>query len=570
MTNIKEYVRIFLNLGGGIIKTFFMVLKKYNIKFKAFLLFFIIISLITSFSIIYSQFVLGEITQASYSFNTNQIITLLLVLSAFIVTRALSAAISALYLARFEADALYNLRKYFVKYFLTQPFHKFEKENSGENLSVFSRDLPQAATFISSGGLRMVSDFMLLIVSIFFMFSINWIYSLIFFALFPILAISQIFIAIPISKANIKMSKAIAKFNSSINDSFQNISILKSYSLENILENKSFELYKNLVEISKRFAKIMSILVLSGIIVSLIPLFFINSFSAISVVNSSMDMATFIAFVSIASIASDWLLMLSQSLSNVKVSQAGATRLNDTLKDDMIDISEINPIEQKEPLISFSNVSFKYKEDGNLILDNINFEIKKGEKVAFIGQSGSGKSTILKLLLDLYKCENGKIKIFGHDSCDLNSESIRNCFSYVPQNSFLFPESISENITEKKYSDLSSLELERLEQATKASGIFSFISKLPEKYNSILNEGAENISGGQKQRIALARAFYKDSDIILFDEATSSLDSETESEIFESLKAISKNKTLIMVAHRESAIDFCDRTIHLDGGKINE
>jgi ATP-binding cassette subfamily B protein len=171
---------------------------------------------------------------------------------------------------------------------------------------------------------------------------------------------------------------------------------------------------------------------------------------------------------------------------------------------------------------------------------------------------------VLKLLLGLYAPQEGRISVMGADSTEVSLHSLRDTFAYVPQDSFLFPESISENITgESEISDRS-----RLEKACHDAGILEFIESLSDGFDAILGESAENISGGQKQRIALARAFYRDAPIILFDEATSALDPTTEAAVLQSFNAISKDKTVLMVAHRFSAIDFCDYVVVMESGKV--
>ena len=197
-------------------------------------------------------------------------------------------------------------------------------------------------------------------------------------------------------------------------------------------------------------------------------------------------------------------------------------------------------------------------------LDGVSFEIKRGSRVAFVGGSGSGKSTVLKLLLGLYAPQEGTLSVMGANTADISLESLRDVFAYVPQDSFLFPEPISGNITgQSEVSDKA-----KLEKACRDAGILEFIESLPEGFDSTLSESAENVSGGQKQRIALARAFYRDAPIILFDEATSALDPATETAVLQSFNALADDKTIIMVAHRLKAIDFCDSIIVLDAGKI--
>ena len=555
---------------SDIIKVFFETLKKYNIKYKIFLFFFIILTLASSLAFFAVELVTGNMAQAAYEFDISLMLNLFLLLSGVTLIRAVSSALTVLYLNRFEVKVSYTFRSYFAKYFLMLPFNKFEKVNSGKSLSILSNDLPSVAKFVSSGGLQMASDFIFFLISMILMFFVNWIYSLVFFVIFPFLIMLQASLAKPMEKHSANMLKEKARFNALLNDSLHNLDVVKAYSLEEILENRFLEINNKLMKQFKKNLNTITIMFISAMVVSVGPLLALTSFSAISVINTSMELALFFVFISLASSSSQWLLDFSHSIAWRKMEKASAIRMNEALIEKVERIEDLGEIEKlniKDPLISFADVSFKYnEEESNLVLNGISFDIKRGEKVAIVGPSGSGKSTILKLLLKLYSQNSGKIKLFDQNLEFINHETVRNYFSYIPQNSFLFPETIAENITLKLYDSLNQIEKERLEQVTKDAGIFKFISSLPYKFNSLITEAADNISGGQRQRIALARAFYKNAPIILLDEATSALDSQTESEIFEVLKNISKDKTLIMVAHRQSAIDFCDHIIRIDGG----
>jgi len=260
--------------------------------------------------------------------------------------------------------------------------------------------------------------------------------------------------------------------------------------------------------------------------------------------------------------------MLSQRQNDVQAAAAAAKRLNETMIQEVEDINQgdiLNTQHNMQTVLTFDNVSFAYNkdEDTKAVLNNISFDIKQGEKVAFVGSSGSGKSTVLKLMLGLYQPDNGSIHLFEENTASLSLKSRRAAFAYVPQDSFLFPESILENITGS-----TQYVKPQLEKALTDAGINEFVHALPGGVHEVLVESGDNVSGGQKQRIALARAFYADSPIILFDEATSALDPMTEKAVLSSFDHLSQNKTLIMVAHRANVIDTCDRIIVMDEGNI--
>ncbi len=222
-------------------------------------------------------------------------------------------------------------------------------------------------------------------------------------------------------------------------------------------------------------------------------------------------------------------------------------------------------INQVDGDIEIKNVTFRY---GNRkpALDNISFTIPKGEKVALVGASGSGKSTIAKLLLKYYEPESGEITIDGVDIQEYTNSSLRKAISYVPQNIELFSKSIYDNI---RISRLNAT-LEEVKQAAKQADAHDFIKRLPMQYNTYLEEAGNGLSGGEKQRIVLARAFLKDNQFYIMDESTSNLDFATENIIFDMIYNKFKKKTMLIVAHRLATVKDCDKIIVMDKGKIAE
>lgn len=215
--------------------------------------------------------------------------------------------------------------------------------------------------------------------------------------------------------------------------------------------------------------------------------------------------------------------------------------------------------------IQFKNVDFRYGTR-RTILKNININIKAGEKIALVGESGSGKTTIAKLLMNFYQCEKGEILINGYNVQDINLNALRDKIAYISQDIFFFSGTIKENL---EFST-SEVDFEDVIDACKRAQIHDFINSLPLRYNTMLEENASNLSGGQKQRLAIARAILKKPEILIMDEATSSLDSITEKAIDKTIKEFSKNITTIIIAHRLSTIMSCNTIYVIDKGKIIE
>jgi len=567
-------------------KFFFKTLKAQRQPYIGFLIFFLLMTAIAAGAEVVMTRLAGDMGEAALVGDTTVLLHFLLIVTGIFAIQALAAAASALFLGRFAGHAGYRFRDNFAKFFLRRPFSKFEGVNSGESLSVYSNDLPAAVQLVANGGLQMFANILTMLITFGYMLFINLSLTLIFFASFPVLIIMQVLISLPIQKKEGLRLKAVEERNAMVNDSLQNTSTVAAYSLENFLQKRAGIFYDKVVKANKSLAGAMLPLVLAGMLATMAPLLVVTAIAASRVIDAdnAFTLAEFIAFLGLASNAGGFLSMLSQRQTDVQTNAAGAERLLNSTDGETEDLTTNGALPLTDIAIAANNLLLAYpsnradrskpellahatsEEENRRVLDNVSFEIKRGSKVAFVGGSGSGKSTVLKLLLGLYPATEGKMSLWGQNISDIPLSSLRESFSYVPQDSFLFPESILANIT----GDNRILDLERLEKSCRDAGILEFIESLPDKFNSVLNESAENISGGQKQRIALARAFYRDAPIILFDEATSSLDPTTEAEIFKSLSHISNDKTVIMVAHRSRAIDFCDQVITMENGRISE
>ena len=245
---------------------------------------------------------------------------------------------------------------------------------------------------------------------------------------------------------------------------------------------------------------------------------------------------------------------------------AGAKRVFAVL-DEPISITNdtrLPKLEMKKSDISFKDVSFKYDVTTEKAVSNINFEIKGGTMAAFVGHSGAGKSTIIKLIPRFYDPQKGKIFIDNQDIHSVNLESLRKNISLVSQDVILFDASIKENIA---YANQSASD-EEIVKACQFAAADDFINKMPNKYNTLIGENGVRLSGGQKQRISIARAVLKNSPIILLDEATSSLDAESEEKVQSAIKNLTKNKTTLVIAHRLSTIHNADKIFLVKNGMI--
>jgi len=549
-------------------------LRKFNIPSLYFFIFYIMAAIAISIASIFTAYLTGALSTATLEVDSASVRRLLIILTVIVAIRALFASLQAWFLGKFSGVVGFRLRENFAKYFLQQPFADFEKGNSGERLSVFTNDLPHAQSLISSAAIRMLGDFIMLITALIYMLSINLVLTIIFLISFPAIMLLQMLASIPMQKRQRTMLESSAKFNDVLNDSLSNMSTIVAYSLEESMEKRYMSAYLSYFKARIKNAWTLSFAVFIGIISAAIPVVIINILGSAAVINNNMTMTDFIAYTGIAVITAFWLANFSEVISYFITSKEGAVRFNEIIND--LKSQEHEPQSSSasklctintETAIELSHLTFSYDIDEKNVFEDISFKCQTGEKIAIVGASGSGKSTLLKLLLGLYPIGDKMAYVFGTDISTINVSCLRDSISYVPQDSFLFSESVSENITGKAYSELDASERSKLENACASSDILGYINALPCGFNAILSESSANISGGQRQRIALARALYKDAPILLLDEITASLDSASEKIILKNL--MESDKTVLMVAHRAQAIDTSDVIIVIDQGRIN-
>ena len=282
--------------------------------------------------------------------------------------------------------------------------------------------------------------------------------------------------------------------------------------------------------------------------------------------SGEMSLGQLISFITLSNFFLGPLCRLLTMQPSLQEAFVAAERLSDIMDigEETRDDENFEEIDSFEKEIMFKGVSFYYGTRGRAV-DNICFRIKKGERIAFVGQSGSGKSTILKLLMKFYKCEQGNVLIDGKDISNLKIEEYRNLIGYVPQESLLFSGTIAENIAW----GMDYVNNDMIISAAKAAQAYDFIMALPDNFRTVVGEHGATLSGGERQRIALARILMRNPEIIILDEATASLDSISEKAIMDTVNCLS-GRTIIMVAHRLSTVRDCDKIFVMNKGKLVE
>lgn len=363
----------------------------------------------------------------------------------------------------------------------------------------------------------------------------------------------------PVKLMQFEYSREMGLTNNRIQEAFDGAATVKAYNLQDRMREKYYCALHRLLKISNDTdLKQYNLEPVSRAIQEL-PIAIALIFGGFLVFDGKITIGVLIAYISVLQ---SFVGPLSMCYQLVVRSQTAIVSVNRVFE--IIDIPQerqaaASKLSDNQPAVEFENVSFGYSTDDKNILNNISFQIRKGEHAAFIGKSGSGKSTILKLIATFLEANEGRVKMSGRDYAQLSPEFVRQKLAYVSQDSLLFPLSVVDNV---RIGNPEAAE-EQIADAIKKAGCESFAE-------TILTEHGSNLSGGQRQRLAVARAIAKDADIYLFDEPTSALDGETESVICKTIKNLPRDKTVITVTHNLSTIRDYDSIYMVENGKITK
>jgi len=446
---------------------------------------------------------------------------------------------------------------------LDQVFYK--KNRTGDLMNRISEDVSKVRMYYGPVLMYGTNAIVLFIVIISYMFSVApklTIYSLI---PLPILSIFIYKISDLINKKSTKVQESLSDLSTYSQESFSGISVLKSFNIQDLIFGKfdkyALESFKNNLSLAKIqawfFPIILFLIGLSNLIVIYIGgKEFIDGNIEIGVI------AEFIIYVNMLT----WpVTLVGWVTSIVKQAEASQKRINEFLDSKTkLKNGDLTISKKDSKSIVFKNVSFKYDQTGIEIFNSFDLKIEEGKTIGIVGKVGSGKTSILDLICRIYDPSGGDIFIGDKNLKSLKLSELRKIISYVPQNNFLFSESIQKNI---QFGNPKATK-DQVQKAAVLSEIDSEILKFDKGYDTILGERGVTLSGGQVQRLSIARSFIKDSEIYLFDDCFSSLDSDTEDRIISNLKNNFNNKTLLIVSHRVSCVRHADKIIVLENGKI--
>ncbi len=460
----------------------------------------------------------------------------------------------------------YDLKNEIYAHYQDLSMAFYRRNNTGDLMNRVTEDVSRVRMYLGPAIMYTINTLVLFVLIIIAMFNVNvrlTIYSLL---PLPLLAVTIYYVHTIINQRSEKIQERLSSMSSFVQETFSGIRVIKAYVRENDVREKfnhESESYKShsmsLVQIQALFYPLMLLLVGLSTIITV----YIGGVEVMKGNITSGNIAEFIVYVNQLTFP---VTSLGWVTSLVQRAAASQKRINEFLKTQPEIISGTEDKHELKGSIKFNNVSFRYTDTGIEALKNVSFEAKPGEFLAIIGRTGSGKSTIANLLMRMYDCDTGSILIDGREIQKLDIQHYRQQTGFVPQEVFLFSDTIYNNIA----FGLNSSDSTKVEQAAKDAAVYDNIIEFEKGFETLIGERGITLSGGQKQRLSIARAIIKEPQILIFDDCLSAVDTRTEERILNSLGRIMKNKTSILIAHRVSTIKNADRILVMDHGEIIE
>lgn len=464
----------------------------------------------------------------------------------------------------------YYLRKKLFNHLSTLSSSFFNYNETGDLMSHATNDINSVRMALGFGTIMFIDSLFIIILSIFMMIRTTSL-KLTLIAVFNlpiIIFLTRKFGSIIYDRSK-EVQIALSNLTETTQESFSGIRVIKSFVQEDLVSeefrnanNQNFTANLNLVKVSGSFRPLLQFVFSISLLITIF-------YGGKEVIKGNLSLGSFIAFNSYLALLNWPTRALGQVVNVLQRGAASMDRLNkifDT-KTNIIEIKNPIKLDESKNTIKFENVNFKYPNSNFNALTDISFKINSGETLAIIGRAGSGKTTIINLLLRLYDIDSGSILIENNDIKNISLKSLRSNISYVPQDDFLFSDTIRNNIA---FAFDDKIDDHKIYEAAKNAEIYDNIIDFPKGFNTVLGERGVTLSGGQKQRTSIARAIIKDSSILILDDSLSAVDTETEKNILNNLNNSKFNKTKIIISHRISTIQSADEILLLDDGEIKE
>ena len=465
-------------------------------------------------------------------------------------------------------DVVRTMQTQLASCILKSDIATLESKHSGKYIAHFFYDVAQISQLVGSGVLNLMKDSLTLIVLVGLMFYQNWNLALFALIMMPLAAIVAKSLGKRINKAVAESTRIEGSLTSYLSEVIKGTRMIKIYQQENFEFDRSS---KKIGERANIQIKIGKILIRATPIMEVLTGIMIGGFiyySGFMVMSGQMEINNFFSFLTAMMLAYQPIRSLATINMLFNQGAVGANRVFDVIdtQPSIGENSSAPDLNIKKCNIKFENINFSYPNTEEQAIKNINISIEGGSTVALVGHSGAGKSTIINLLPRFYDPKKGKVYIDEQNISSVKLSSLRKNISMVSQDIILFDDTVHANIA---YANMNASE-DQIKKACDFAAATEFIEKLPKKFETIIGENGVRLSGGQKQRISIARAVLKNSPIILLDEATSSLDAESEEKVQNAVMNLTKNKTTLVIAHRLSTIIRADKIIVMNQGQVTD
>lgn len=470
-------------------------------------------------------------------------------------------------MVRVSLQTIRKLRQDLYEKFQTLSLRFFDKRTHGDLMSRVTNDIDNLNNALSQSIIQIFSAILTVIGVAIAMFSLNWILAIATLLVIPLVLFATKGLIKYSSSYFIKRQRDLGELNGFIEESISGSEVITLFGKEEKMNRQFSEVNERLRQSAMHADTVSGFLGPVNNFINNIGLSFIIALGAIMTVHDMASVGIIAAFVTYSRQFFRPINQLSNLLNMFQTAIAGAERVFEIMDEtpDLVDKEKVLVVDSFKGDVEFSHVHFSY-EESKTILKNIDFQVKSGEKIALVGPTGSGKSTIINLLMRFYDVTAGEIKVDGHDIRDYPISALRKKVGVVLQDTFLFSGTIMENI---RYGRLEATD-EEVITAAKMASAHQYIKHLPENYHTIITSGGVNLSQGQRQLLAIARAILANSDILILDEATSSIDTNTEVEIQKGINRLTKGKTSFVIAHRLKTIENADRILVIHHGEIIE